>query len=262
MRAGPPPGIYQDPNDPDRQRYWDGTSWGKRLRSPGEIDDSPPEALGGHLPAITEIVEAPSSIAAAQRKAAGNRTAVAAVIVALLALGAASSYFWPDNPLSALAQLLYYQIIIQRSPPTGSWFTTFALLVLLPYRLAEVLRQACRHPRATVLFLAGSGVEVKVLEPGDSTHPRVFLPGCVEAHTSFYLKKGLVFFRSRKLTRAGRRRSRRGIGLREKDYSGPSRALGRGSENLWEVLEVGKRTRTVGNAELIAILNEAVSEGA
>jgi hypothetical protein len=40
MTAGPPPGIYQDPTDPARQRYWDGTSWGQQLPAPGEIVDS------------------------------------------------------------------------------------------------------------------------------------------------------------------------------------------------------------------------------
>jgi hypothetical protein len=48
MEAGPPPGIYQDPTDPTRQRYWDGTSWGQRLPVPGMNNES-------------QMVSAPSS---------------------------------------------------------------------------------------------------------------------------------------------------------------------------------------------------------
>jgi hypothetical protein len=27
MSTQPPPGLYQDPNDPGRQRWWDGVAW-------------------------------------------------------------------------------------------------------------------------------------------------------------------------------------------------------------------------------------------
>jgi uncharacterized membrane protein YhaH (DUF805 family) len=44
MSAGPPPGIYQDPTDPARQRYWDGAAWGQQLAEPGQPTGTPSPA--------------------------------------------------------------------------------------------------------------------------------------------------------------------------------------------------------------------------
>lgn len=52
MTAGPPPGIYQDPTDPDRQRYWDGASWGQKLPSPGDTTYPPSAASASPTSAL------------------------------------------------------------------------------------------------------------------------------------------------------------------------------------------------------------------
>jgi hypothetical protein len=104
MEAGPPPGIYQDPIDPARQRYWDGTSWGQQLPAPESLPAerrtgareeaqrraAPSGALklsDGTLALMVETNNSFASAAAAPAMRFGRAIQVAAVLAGLAALG-------------------------------------------------------------------------------------------------------------------------------------------------------------------------------